>query len=87
MRTIVVHQPSGASSSSLLPRPRIRAAAASVAAVRLGHNGVGLPLQARRTSTLMANNEQGLSDRLLKIKELFAPSTLRDIPLTEGQRV
>jgi len=86
MRTIVVHQPSGASSSSLLPRPRIRAAAASVAAVRLGHNGVGLPLQGRRSS-LMANNEQGLSDRLLKIEELFAPSTLRDIPLTEGQRV
>ena len=54
--------------------------------MRLGHNGVGLPLQGRRSS-LMANNEQGLSDRLLKIEELFAPSTLRDIPLTEGQRV
>ena len=35
----------------------------------------------------MANNEQGLSDRLLKIEELFAPSTLRDIPLSEGQHV
>jgi 4,5-dihydroxyphthalate decarboxylase len=31
--------------------------------------------------------EQGLSDRLLRIEELFAPSTLRDIPLSEGQRV
>ena len=56
-------------------------------AARLSHNGVGLPLQGRRISSLMANNEQGLSDRLLKIEELFAPSTLRDIPLTEGQRV
>jgi hypothetical protein len=34
----------------------------------------------------MANNAQGLSD-LLKIEELFAPSTLRYIPLTEGQHV
>ena len=34
----------------------------------------------------MANNAQGLSD-LLKIEELFAPSTLRYIPLTDGQRV
>jgi 4,5-dihydroxyphthalate decarboxylase len=31
--------------------------------------------------------EHGLSDRRLKIEDLFAPSTLRDIPLTEGQRV
>jgi 4,5-dihydroxyphthalate decarboxylase len=31
--------------------------------------------------------EQGLSDRLLKAEELFAPSTLRDIPLGEGQLV
>jgi len=35
---------------------------------------------------LQYNHEQGLSDRLLKIEELFAPSTLRDIPLSEGQR-
>jgi len=35
---------------------------------------------------LQYNYEQGLSDRLLKIEELFAPSTLRDIPLSEGQR-
>ena len=31
--------------------------------------------------------EQGLSDRRLSIEELFAPSTLRDIPLSEGQQV
>jgi 4,5-dihydroxyphthalate decarboxylase len=31
--------------------------------------------------------EHGLSDRRLKLEELFAPSTLRDIPLSEGQQV
>jgi 4,5-dihydroxyphthalate decarboxylase len=31
--------------------------------------------------------EQGLSDRRLTVEELFAPSTLRDIPLGEGQLV
>ena len=31
--------------------------------------------------------EQGLSERRLTIEDLFAPSTLRDIPLSEGQRV
>lgn len=31
--------------------------------------------------------EQGLSDRLLQIEDLFAPSTMRDIPLGEGQLV
>ncbi len=31
--------------------------------------------------------EQGLSDRRLAIDDLFAPSTLRDIPLSEGQHV
>jgi 4,5-dihydroxyphthalate decarboxylase len=36
---------------------------------------------------LQYTHEQGLSDRLLRIEELFAPSTLRDIPLAEGQRV
>ena len=29
--------------------------------------------------------EQGLTARRVKLEELFAPSTLRDIPLTEGQ--
>jgi hypothetical protein len=28
-----------------------------------------------------------LTDRRVKLEELFAPSTLRDIPLSEGQRV
>jgi 4,5-dihydroxyphthalate decarboxylase len=31
--------------------------------------------------------EQGLSRRRVKLEELFAPSTMRDIPLTEGQHV
>jgi 4,5-dihydroxyphthalate decarboxylase len=31
--------------------------------------------------------EHGLSDRRLSVEELFAPSTLRDIPLSEGQHV
>ena len=31
--------------------------------------------------------EQGLSDRVLKVEDLFAPATLRDIPLGEGQLV
>ena len=36
---------------------------------------------------LQYNHEQGLCERRLKLEELFAPSTLRDIPLTEGQLV
>jgi len=32
-------------------------------------------------------HEHGLTDRRLKLEELFAPSTLRDIPLSEGQHV
>jgi 4,5-dihydroxyphthalate decarboxylase len=32
-------------------------------------------------------HEHGLTDRRIKIEELFAPSTLRDIPLTEGQLI
>ena len=31
--------------------------------------------------------EHGLSDRRLTVEELFTPSTLRDIPLSEGQHV
>ena len=38
-------------------------------------------------SLLQYTHEQGLSGRPLRVEELFAPSTLRDIPLTEGQRV
>jgi 4,5-dihydroxyphthalate decarboxylase len=36
---------------------------------------------------LQYNHEQGLSDRRLTLEELFVPSTLRDIPLSEGQQV
>jgi 4,5-dihydroxyphthalate decarboxylase len=36
---------------------------------------------------LQYSNEQGLSRRRIKIEDLFAPSTLRDIPLSEGQQV
>jgi 4,5-dihydroxyphthalate decarboxylase len=32
-------------------------------------------------------HEHGLSDRRVKLEELFAPSTLRDIPMSEGQHV
>jgi len=36
---------------------------------------------------LQFTHEQGLSERKLTVEALFAPSTLKDIPLTEGQRV
>lgn len=36
---------------------------------------------------LQYNYEQGLSDRLVRVEDLFAPSTLRDIPLADGQRI
>jgi 4,5-dihydroxyphthalate decarboxylase len=36
---------------------------------------------------LQYTHEHGLSDRRLALEELFAPSTLRDIPLSEGQAV
>ena len=36
---------------------------------------------------LQYTTEQGLSERRVKIDELFVPSTLRDIPLSEGQLV
>jgi 4,5-dihydroxyphthalate decarboxylase len=36
---------------------------------------------------LQYTHEQGLSERRLKIEELFVPSTMRDIPLSEGQLV
>lgn len=32
-------------------------------------------------------HEHGLTDRRMKIEDVFAPSTMRDIPLSEGQRV
>ncbi len=36
---------------------------------------------------LRYTHEQGLTDRRLAVEELFAPSTMRDIPLSEGQHV
>jgi 4,5-dihydroxyphthalate decarboxylase len=36
---------------------------------------------------LQYTQEHGLTDRRPKLEELFAPSTLRDIPLSEGQQV
>ena len=36
---------------------------------------------------LQYNFEHGLSDRRVKLEELFAPATMRDIPLSEGQLV
>jgi hypothetical protein len=32
-------------------------------------------------------HEQGLTERRVELDELFAPSTLRDIALSEGQQV
>jgi 4,5-dihydroxyphthalate decarboxylase len=45
------------------------------------------PNRASIEALLQYSHEQGLSDRRLAIEELFAPSTLRDIPLSEGQTV
>ncbi len=36
---------------------------------------------------LQYSHEQGLSRRRVKLDELFAPSTLRDIPLADGQHI
>ena len=36
---------------------------------------------------LQYTHEHGLTDRRVKLEELFVPSTLRDIPLGEGQHV
>jgi 4,5-dihydroxyphthalate decarboxylase len=36
---------------------------------------------------LQYTHEHGLTDRRVKLEELFAPSTMRDIPLSEGQQI
>jgi 4,5-dihydroxyphthalate decarboxylase len=36
---------------------------------------------------LRYTHEHGLTDRRLAVEELFAPSTMRDIPLSEGQHI
>lgn len=48
--------------------------------------GIG-PNRASIAALLQYSDEQGLTERRLKIEDLFAPSTLRDIPLSEGQTV
>jgi hypothetical protein len=40
-----------------------------------------------RGALLQYVHEQGLTSRGVKLEELFAPSTLRHIPLSEGQQV
>lgn len=45
------------------------------------------PNRATIEALLQYTHEHGLTDRRLKIEELFAPSTMRDIPMTESQRV
>lgn len=45
------------------------------------------PNRASIEALLQYTHEQGLSERRLAIEDLFAPSTLRDIPLSEGQTV
>jgi 4,5-dihydroxyphthalate decarboxylase len=47
-------------------------------------------IEANRASIealLQYSHEHGLTPRRLKIEDLFAPSTMRDIPLSEGQQV
>jgi 4,5-dihydroxyphthalate decarboxylase len=48
--------------------------------------GIG-PNRETIEALLQYTHEHGLTNRRIKIEELFAPSTLRDIPLTEGQHV
>jgi hypothetical protein len=52
--------------------------------------GIEYSIEANRPSLealLQYAHEHGLTDRRLEVEELFAPSTLRDIPLSEGQHV
>lgn len=56
----------------------------------IGHDWFPYGIEQNKPSIealLQYTHEQGLSARRLKIEDLFAPSTLRDIPLSEGQRV
>jgi 4,5-dihydroxyphthalate decarboxylase len=48
--------------------------------------GIG-PNRPTIEALLQFTHEQGLSERKLTVEELFAPSTLKDIPLSEGQHV
>src|SRR6516164_974389 len=56
----------------------------------LGPDWYPYGIEANRPSIealLQYAHEHGLTDRRVKLEELFAPSTLRDIPLSEGQHV
>jgi 4,5-dihydroxyphthalate decarboxylase len=56
----------------------------------LGPDWFAYGIEANRPSIealLQYTHEHGLTDRRVKLEELFAPSTLRDIPLSEGQHV
>jgi 4,5-dihydroxyphthalate decarboxylase len=56
----------------------------------IGRDWFPYGIEANRPSIealLQYTHEQGLTDRRVKLEELFAPSTMRDIPLSEGQRV
>ena len=52
-----------------------------------GHTGRVAGLAPSIEALLQYIHEQGLTTRRIKLDELFAPSTLRDIPLSEGQQV
>src|SRR3954447_25723422 len=56
----------------------------------IGEDWFPYGIEANRPSIealLQYTHEHGLTDRRVKLEELFAPSTLRDIPLSEGQHV
>jgi len=56
----------------------------------LGADWFAYGIEANRPSIealLQYTHEHGLTDRRVTLEELFAPSTLRDIPLSEGQHV
>jgi len=56
----------------------------------IGEDWFPYGIEANRPSIealLQYTHEHGLTDRRLEIAELFAPSTLRDIPVSEGQHV
>ena len=56
----------------------------------IGQDWYPYGIEANRPSIealLQYTHEHGLTDRRVKLEELFAPSTLRDIPLSEGQHV
>jgi len=56
----------------------------------IGRDWYPYGVEANRASIealLQYSHEHGLTPRRLKIEDLFAPGTLRDIPLSEGQHL